>query len=118
MEPMFEGLLVQKESAVRRALGVGKRPIRGWPRQGWGDATVTRPDADVLAPAINALLGIRPKLDVVKLVRGNMHTKKNEWGELLLRRLLEDHEGRTAIMEHPLSRRLVELLPAGPATRA
>jgi hypothetical protein len=118
MEPMFESLLVQKESAVRRALGVGNQPIRGWPRQGWGDASVTRPDADVLAPAINALLAVRPRLDAVKRVRGNMRTRKNEWGELLLRRLLDDHEGRASIMQHPLSRRLVELLPAGPAARA
>jgi hypothetical protein len=42
MEPMFEGLLTQSEPAIRRALGLRKRP-KGWPRAGWGESSVQLP---------------------------------------------------------------------------
>jgi hypothetical protein len=109
MEPLFEGLLVQDEAAVKRALGVKKEP-KGWPRTGWSDATERRPDLNVLAPAITALRRHRPAPGVFRKVRGDMRTHKNEWGELLLRELLEDSHARSLVLSHPISRRLTELL--------
>ena len=110
MEPMFESLLVQDEGAVRRAMGVEGTSVKGWPKRGWGDAGVRRPDQDLLAPAVRALLNIRPKRDVLRLVRGDMKTHKSEWGELLLRRMIDDARARHLITEHPIARRLSELL--------
>jgi hypothetical protein len=108
MEPMFEGLLVSDESAVRRALELDEKP-REWPKGGWGDERERAPDKRVLAPAINSLRKIRPKPLAVKLVPGNLRTNKDGWEEFLLRRLLEDDRARPQILSHPISRRLAEL---------
>jgi hypothetical protein len=108
MEPMFEALLVQDESAVRRALGIRKAP-RDWPARGWGEPQVRRPDMEILGPAIRALLRVRPKPEVLRKVHGDLITHKNEWGELLLRRLLEDDRARPVLLRHPIARRLQEI---------
>lgn len=109
MVPMFETLLVQDEAAVRRALGLRERP-RGWPSQGWADPAERRPDQVVLGPSIQALSRMRPRPPVLGIVRGNMRTNKDGWGEFLLRKLLEDNRVRPVLLSHPLSRRLVELV--------
>jgi hypothetical protein len=110
MEPVFEGMLVQDEQAVRRALGLERETVKGWPRQGWGDPQERRPDLKVLVPAIQALRALRPRRPVLRLVRGDMRTHKSDWGELLLRRLLEDDRARPLVLAHPIARRLSELL--------
>lgn len=107
MEPMFEALLTGDESAVRRALCVAGRKVDGWPRRGWGDTDERHPD-QLLGKAIVALRRVRPKLEVVKKVRGDMRTNKNGWGEYLTRELLADPD--SAILTRQLPRRLGELL--------
>lgn len=110
MEPVFEGMLVQDEQAIRRALGIEGRSVRDWPRRGWGDPQERRPDLNVLAPAIRALRALRPGPSLLRQVRGDMRTHKAEWGELLMRRLLDDRQSRELLLNHPISRRLRELL--------
>jgi hypothetical protein len=110
MEPVFEGILVQDERAVRRALDIEGEAVRGWPRRGWGDPREQRPDLNVLAPAIRALRTLRPPLSILRHVRGDMRTHKAEWGGLLLQRLLADERSRLLVLEHPIARRLSELL--------
>lgn len=109
MEPMFEGLLVQDEAAVKRVLGVQGR-LPGWPSRGWADPVEHRPDQAVLGPAIRALSHMRPRPAVLRTVRGDMRTNKDGWGEFLLRNLLEDNQARPVLLSHPLPRRLVELV--------
>jgi hypothetical protein len=109
MEPVFEGLLVQNEGAVKRALGLKREP-KGWPRTGWADPRERRPDLNVLAPAITAIQRLRPTVDVFRKIRGDMRTHKNEWGEFILRELLADDRARPLILSHPISKRLTELL--------
>jgi hypothetical protein len=115
MEPMFESLLVQDEAAVKRALGIQGRSVSGWPGQGWGDPQERRPDEHILAPAIRAVSRLRPKLQVYRMVGGDLRTKKDEWGELLLRRMLNDSRARPNLLEHPIVKRLAELVSRGPA---
>jgi hypothetical protein len=110
MEPMFESVLVQDEAAARRAFGIQGQNVAGWPRQGWGDRHDRRPDNNILAPAILAMSRMRPKLQAYRVIGGDLKTRKNEWGEYLLRRLLEDEQARPLILEHPLSKRLAELV--------
>lgn len=110
MVPVFEGILVQQDQAVRRALGLEKERVKGWPRRGWGDPDEKRPDLNVLAPAIQALRSLRPKRPILRQVRGDLRTHKAEWGDLLLQRLLADDQARPLILAHPIARRLSELL--------
>lgn len=109
MDPAFEGLLVQDESAVKRALGLRAEP-RGWPRTGWDDPRERRPDLRVLAPAVASLRRLRPAPDILRKVRGDLKTHKNEWGEFLLRELLQDERSRPLVLSHPIAKRLAELL--------
>jgi hypothetical protein len=110
MEPMFEGLLVQDEAAVKRALGLtGNTPA--WPRQGWGDAHERRPDERLLKPAVLAAQSRKPQPRVIAGVRGSWITNKDGWGEFLLRRLLDDSKARPQVLAHPLCRRLAEVGP-------
>jgi hypothetical protein len=39
-----------------------------------------------------------------------MRTHKADWGELLTRKLLEDDQACSLLLEHPTARRLSELL--------
>lgn len=110
MEPVFEGMLVQNERDVRRALNLTGERIRDWPQRGWGDPQERRPDQTILAPAIRALRALRPKRPVARAVPGDMKTHKAEWGELLLRRLLADPRARPLVLAHPIARRLSDLL--------
>jgi hypothetical protein len=110
MEPMFESVLVQDEAAVKRALGIQGRSIAGWPGQRWGDLRERRPDESILAPAIRAVSRVRPKIQACRVVRGDMKTNKNGWGEYLLRRMLNDQLVRSRLLDHPISKRLAELV--------
>ncbi len=110
MEPMFESVLVQDESAARRAFGIQGRNVPDWPGQGWGDLRERRPDENILAPAIRAISRVRPKLQAHRLIGGDLKTKKNEWGEYLLKRMLSDEHARPKVLDHPLSKRLAELV--------
>lgn len=112
MEPMFEGLLVQDEAAARRALGVQGRPVRDWP-SGWGDRRSRRPDLQPLGEAIRAVKAVRPQLDVVKRVRGDLRTNKDEWGAWILERLLTDDSASELVRAHPTCARLRELAASG-----
>jgi hypothetical protein len=108
MEPMFEGLLVQNEAAVRRVLKLKEVP-EGWPGRGWGEPSVRKPDREVLAPAIQSLFRLRPKPAVLRKIHGAMITHKHEWGEFLLRELLADPRAQALILAHPIAARLQEI---------
>jgi hypothetical protein len=110
MEPMFEGLLVQDEAAIKRALGLAGN-IPGWPRQGWGDTKELRPDQRLLQPAVLAARSMKPQPKAIAGVRGSWITNKDGWGELLLQRLLLDTEASPRVLAHPLCRRLAEIGP-------
>jgi len=111
MEPMFEGLLVQDEQAVRRALGLeGERSPRGWPGTGWGNPGERRPDRTLLVPAIASLKRLRPRPDVTRRIPGDFRTNKDGWGEYLVRQLLGDTRARPAVLGHPICQRFGEWL--------
>jgi hypothetical protein len=107
MEQMFESLLVQDERAAKRALGLDLEPKR-WPRNGW-TAGHRRPDK-TLQQAITAMQRIRPRPRITGQIRGDMMTKKDDWGEYLLRSLMEDETSRPLIVRHRICTRLTELL--------
>lgn len=110
MDPMFEGVLVQDEKALRRALNLdGSKLPKGWPKSGWSPPT-RRPDAELLGPAVRSLVDSRPKPKVVKQVGGDFVLNKDGWGEYLLRRLLDDSSARSQVLGHPLYQRLAEWL--------
>ena len=104
MEPMFEDLLVSDENAVKRALGVSGSP-RGWPP--WQPSPT--PDRKLLTPAIAALPA---RSAVRRRVRGDFRTRKDDWGEYILRQLLSDDDARATVVDHPVVTRLGELLRA------
>jgi hypothetical protein len=110
MQPMFEVLLTQNEQCVRESLGVTGRQIRDWPARGWGDATERQPDRRVLAPSIRALRSLTPRPRVTRQVLGDFVTHKAEWDEILLRNLLQRPDCRALVLQHPIARRLYELL--------
>jgi hypothetical protein len=110
MEPMFEGLLVQDEAAVKRALGL-KGNVPAWPRHGWGDERERRPDERILKLAVQAAQSLEPMPRDIAGVRGSWITNKDGWGEFLLRRLLADPKARPRVIHHSLCRRLAEVGP-------
>jgi hypothetical protein len=111
MEPMFEGLLVQDEAAVKRALGLSGNITR-WPRQGWGDAQEREPGERLLKPAVLAALAVAPRPRLIQGVRPTAWDRnKDGWGEFLVRRLLADKAARPQVLAHPLCRRLAEVGP-------
>lgn len=115
MEPMFEALLTQNERYIRRVLGLSVKPP-GWPTKGWADPNERQPDTRVLGPVVRAASKVRPKLQAVKHIRGDLRTRKNEWGEYLLRGLLSDSQARQDILEHPIVCRLKEVAPINPGS--
>jgi hypothetical protein len=106
MEPTFESLLVVCEKTIRRALGVKNGGRVKWPT--W-DEYRERPE-DLLQLAIEAAERIRPKPEAIKHVRGDMKNAKNEWGEYLLRHMIQDEHCLEEIRQHPTAARLVDLL--------
>ena len=111
MEPVFEGLLVQNEDPVRRALDVRGRQVPGWPSP-WSTAGVTRPDLRLLQPAIKAARKLRPVPRVLRQVWGDMRTAKHDWDARILKALMADARGRDLVLAHPLAKRLREMLAA------
>jgi hypothetical protein len=105
MDPEFESLLTADEGATMRALGMSTRPS-GWPR-GWGVGGTRRPGDEVIRRAVDCL----PRnSEVRRRVRGKWRQNKAAWGEYIVRQLLSDVAGRSAVKEHPLTRRLAELV--------
>jgi hypothetical protein len=103
MDSMFEEILVESESGLKRALEIQGRP-HGWPR--W--RATANPDRDLLAPAVRA---ISPRAAVRRRVRGDLRTRKDEWGEYVLRQLASDPTEQDRLGRHPFVVRLRELMP-------
>ncbi len=103
MEPMFEGLF-EDEGALRRALGMHGVQSRDWPKQ----YDRRRVDKELVGAAIAAAQNAGVKLPV----HGGFRENKDAWGEYLFRALLNDPAARQAILEHPIVRRLREVLRA------
>ena len=111
MEPMFEDILVQSEAGFRTVVGnFGKPKPKGWPNVGWGGGS-KRPDTEVVAPAVAALRGVKPKPHVVGRIRGDFRTAKNEWAEYLVRHMLADQNFRAVITGHAIAQRVSFLIP-------
>jgi len=111
MYPMFEALITQDESAAKRAFEIAGSDVpRTWPGRGWGDPHERRPDANVLTPAVNAVKGMTNPPACARHIRGDMRTKKDEWGEYLLRQMINDEESHDLIRNHPICQRFLELL--------
>jgi len=106
MEPVFESLLIVCEQTIRRTLGVKDSGRVKWPT--WSEY-LQRPE-DLLRLAIEAAKRVEPKPTAIKRVRGDMRTAKHEWGEYLLRHMIEDEQCRERLRHHPTAARLVELL--------
>jgi len=109
MEPMFEGMLVQDERCIRRALGVDGRRLNRWPNRGWGDPRERQPDRRLLDPAIRAIRSAQPRPRVAAQMVGDFVTHKDDWNELLLRRTLADPDCRAIVLSHKILRRLREI---------
>ncbi|MCY1058057.1 hypothetical protein [Nannocystis sp. SCPEA4] len=109
MEPMFEALLARDGRAVRRALGFDNDPP-GWP-SGWGRSDVRDPSTQLFAPAIAAVRNFRPRKPVLRQIREPWQNAKDEWGEYLLRHLLEDPQQAALLRAHAIAQRLIHLLP-------
>jgi hypothetical protein len=105
MEPTFESILLICESIVRRLFGVRDSRRIGWPS--W-DITGERPE-NVIQDSIMSAKKIRPVPKVFRIVYGDMKTAKNDWGERILREMLNDPECLEQLREHPTSRRLREV---------
>lgn len=110
MEPMFEGLLVQDEAALKRALGVQGKPLTRWPpAKRWKNRGRHDPDRKLIGPAVSAARNVKPQPRKLRPVRGSWLTNKDGWGEFLLRELLADEQARPTVLAHPLCRRLAEV---------
>lgn len=107
MDKMFESLVTPNESAVRRAFGVAGTRVPGWPR--WDAATAT-PDRSLLAPAVAATRRLRPVPDSARRVRGGFDTRKTEWADYLIGRMLDSDDDRHLVADHPISVRLREVV--------
>lgn len=104
MDPEFESLLTADERGVRRALGFDSRPP-DWPTA-WGPGGTRRPSEDVLRPAVKC---IPPASPLRRRIRGGWRERKGEWGEYILRELLNDTAGADTVRAHPIARRLAEV---------
>jgi len=109
MEPVFESLLIVCEQVIRRILGVKDGGRVKWPT--WKDH-LERPE-ELLQLAINAARQVVPKPIAMSRVRGDMRTAKHEWGEYLLRGMIEDPQCLEEFRQHPTATRLVRLLSRG-----
>jgi hypothetical protein len=112
MEPMFEGLLARDGRAVRRAMGLGSDPP-GWPPAKRWSLEERDPSTHLLAAAVDAMRELRPKPEIRRRIHAIYEEAKDEWCELLLRRLLAEPERAAEILDHPIARRLAHILPPG-----
>ena len=87
MSPEFESLLVDCESAIRRALGVTDGGQISWPRWDVGG----RMPAKLIEEAIKAAYSIKNKSFPAYLPK-DLKSAKNEWDEYLLRHVLGDEK--------------------------
>lgn len=100
MDPMFEGVF--EEGALRSALKMVGVSSRSWPAR-WDPR---RLDHQLVAPAIAAARSAGIKLPV----RGDYRQAKDEWGAYLFRTIFDDPRYGPRLADHPLARRLREVL--------
>lgn len=108
MDPMFEGLMAHDGRAIRNALDLTSDPV-GWPT-GWG-TDERNPSDRLLGPAIDAMRRIRPPAKVRRKIFNNWRCAKDEWGHLLLGKLLADPSQAAIIRAHAIAQRLSAILP-------
>lgn len=106
IDPMFETILVQDESAVRRALEVAGKNVPGWPT--WARNS-RRPDRELLAPAVARSRRVSTAA-VFRRLGSDFKVAKQEWATYLYRKLCEDQNARNVLVSHSVSARLQELL--------
>lgn len=107
MEPMFEALF-EDDGALRRALNMYGVQSRDWPKH----YDPRRVDKDLIGKAIAAAQNAGVKLPV----HGGFQENKDAWGEYLFRALMQDAAARHMLLEHPIVRRLREVMrPASTA---
>lgn len=97
MDPTFEGLLVEDESAVLRALELAHRPRRGWPKF---NSDHREPGLSVLQPAIDCAAGHHK--------RGFPSFKVDKHGWAL--RIIQQAPPDSRLWIHPISSRLSTLV--------
>ena len=107
MEPMFEILLALCEDIVMDIFQLRKRPA-GWPND-WPGVTV-RPDIEIIQKAITTARKISPTPSVFRIIRGDMINNKHEWGEFILRQILNNPHCVDKLRNHATSTRLTDLL--------
>lgn len=110
MSPEFERFLVQKEKAIKSALGVEGKRMRDWPP--WDIDEVGRGNTTLLQSAIRAARNVKDPSPIVRQIRGDMITAKDEWGSYFIRELCATREGKERLRGDPLGDRLVDLLAA------
>jgi hypothetical protein len=109
ISPEFEALFLDQRR-MREALNVTRRQVRGWPKNGWDPGATRRPKQTV-SEAVESVRRLSPPPDGLPPIRSPMVDSPNEWGEWLLRRMLQSPEGQAHVRADPMSRRLVDLVP-------
>jgi hypothetical protein len=107
MDTMFESLIASDEKAVRQLLGCKGRHVSNWPKN-W-KSPPARVDSQLIAPTIEAVRSLRPKIPEAFLVRGDMITAKHEWGRFFLSSMLKPG-GSAAARSHRICQRLQDIL--------
>lgn len=110
MDPMFDILLTQDESVIRESLNVRGRRVPQWPTIGWGNPAERNPDNDLLAPAVAAAGALNPRPSIFRRIRGDYRTRKEEWADYFLGRILANRGCREKIISHGICRRMAETL--------
>ncbi|HWO26770.1 MAG TPA: hypothetical protein VNO30_48910 [Kofleriaceae bacterium] len=119
MEPEFERLLVESEKHIRMSLGVQNKHAPRWPN--WDIDERGQGNTDLLQKAILSARRMKagskkskasPKssASIVRQIRGDMITAKDEWGSFFLRAICDDEGGKQKLLSLPLARRLSDLL--------
>lgn len=106
MEPEFESLLLM-DKALREVLGAKGTKTIGWPKS-WTPTPERRGKA-ILHAAIEAVRKAKGGKGLP--VRGTItQTAPNEWAEWILRQLMGDAAARQKLANHPIVRRLAEVV--------
>ena len=106
MEPEFEGLLLF-EKELRSVFGVKGKGTKGWPKD-W-KPTPQRKGKHILHAAIEAARTVKGSKPLP--VHGTiLNAAPNEWGEWLLRKLLDRDDSRAKLANHPIVRRMAEVV--------
>jgi hypothetical protein len=109
MKPDFEGLIAH-ERAIRHALGISGRSVRGWPTD-WTEKGPKRMDG-VLDQAIEAARRVRPKLPVFRSCGLPFRSAKHTWASLIIDRGGDSLKAN--MTKHSTGSRLRELLASEP----